>query len=148
VLSQLARFLHESTIQLDLAIMADSLSTPHHVVKTDASGKSISILDWEITVKTVPISNAGELDVAQAALVGLPLPEMTFGNNYLSLRNKKADWEYKFDTISALGGVRMGEARPGEPDVKVGYAKEWMQSRYGVTAYSAAQLETKTNALK
>jgi type 2A phosphatase activator TIP41 len=104
-------------------------SAPPHDVKISANEKTIKIFDWEIRATVLPISNAAELDSLQTSLSGLPLPEMTFGNNCLLLKHTKTGWEYRFDAESALKGVRMGEARPGEPDVKVGYSKAWMDSR-------------------
>lgn len=65
----------------------------------------------------------------QEELDGLPLPEMPFGNNSLVIQHKKLGWEYRFDTLEALRLVRLGELKPGDGGVKVGYAKEWLESR-------------------
>lgn len=54
---------------------------------------------------------------------------MTFGNNTLVLKEENSGWEYVFDAVGALRGVRLGEFEDGDGGVKVGYAKEWLKSR-------------------
>lgn len=55
---------------------------------------------------------------------------MPFGNNSIVVKHEASGWEYSFDALGALGGVKLGELGDGDGGVKVGYAKEWMQSRY------------------
>ncbi|KAG8988531.1 hypothetical protein FRB90_002693 [Tulasnella sp. 427] len=90
---------------------------------------SIEIQGWTIKSTSLPISNATEIDEMQEALHGLPIPEMPFGNNSIILRHGDSGWEYSLTALAALSGVKLGEPGPGDGGVKVGYAKEWMQSR-------------------
>ena len=103
---------------------------PDHKLLESPNSRTIEIGVWEITAKTNPISNATECDALQASLSGLPLPEMTFGNNSLELIHKPSGWSYSFTTKEALQGVRNGELLEGDGGVKVGYADAWLKSRY------------------
>lgn len=107
------------------------MSVPKHQLSESPNSRSIEINDWLITASTNPISNAGESDALQAEL-GIPLPEMTFGNNYLSLEHRRSGWNYAFCTGNALSGVKNGELGQGDGGVKVGYADAWLKSRYGI----------------
>ena len=108
--------------------MSAAVSIPQHKLSETPNSRSIDINDWFITASTNPISNAGESDVLQAAL-GIPLPEMTFGNNYLTLEHRTSGWKYAFCTGDALAGVTNGELGEGDGGVKVGYADAWLKSR-------------------
>ncbi|KAJ8506886.1 hypothetical protein ONZ45_g10662 [Pleurotus djamor] len=99
--------------------MAEAVAVPEHKLSESPNTRSIEIFDWFITASTNPISNAVELDALQASL-GIPLPEMTFGSNYLELEHRKSGWKYRFDAEHCLKGVRNGELQPGDGGVKVG----------------------------
>ncbi|PCH40823.1 type 2A phosphatase activator TIP41 [Wolfiporia cocos MD-104 SS10] len=109
--------------------MSAAVSVPHHTLKESPSSRTIEIYDWEITARTNPISNANELDALQSAVGGMPLPEMTFGNNSLELHHKPSGWKYSFNTEDALKGVKNGELEEGDGGVRVGYADAWLKSR-------------------
>ncbi|KAI0732782.1 type 2A phosphatase activator TIP41 [Fomitopsis betulina] len=111
--------------------MASAVPVPYHTLEESPNSRTIKIGDWEITARTNPISNAGELDTLQAAVGGFPLPEMTFGNNDLELVHKPTGWRYGFSTEDALKGVKNGELEPGDGGVKVGHADAWLKSRTG-----------------
>ncbi|ORY20915.1 TIP41-like family-domain-containing protein [Naematelia encephala] len=95
--------------------------------------KSIRIGDWSIESTKRPILNSDEIDMNEKSL-NLPLPEMTFGNNGLSVNyepHASSKLELKFDTIDALAGVAVGEGweeRVGG-GVKVSMAEAWGKSR-------------------
>lgn len=109
--------------------MDPSIVIPKHNLTETPNSKTIEINDWIITATTNPISNAQELDKLQRNLSGMPLPEMTFGNNSLELEHKRSGWKYHFCTEDALRGVKNGELAEGDGGVKVGYADAWLQSR-------------------
>ncbi|OSX59425.1 hypothetical protein POSPLADRAFT_1059611 [Postia placenta MAD-698-R-SB12] len=111
--------------------MSAAISVPHHTLKESPNSRAIEIGDWVITARTNPISNAGELDSLQANVGGIPLPEMTFGNNSLELKHNASGWQCLFDTEEALKGVKNGELAEGDGGVKVGYADAWLKSRTG-----------------
>lgn len=110
--------------------MSEAVAVPQHKLSESPNSRSIEIYDWLITASTNPISNAGECDALQASL-GIPLPEMTFGNNYLALEHQGSGWKYAFCTSDALADVKKGELQDGDGGVKVGYADAWLKSRYG-----------------
>lgn len=110
--------------------MSAATSLPHHTLGESPNTRSIEIGEWLITAQTNPISNAPECDALQASLSGMPLPEMTFGNNELELVHKASGWRYAFQTPDALRAVKFGELGEGDGGVKVGYADAWLNSRY------------------
>ncbi|KAK2466009.1 hypothetical protein APHAL10511_001650 [Amanita phalloides] len=99
-----------------------------HRILESPNSREIHVEDWVISASTNPISSAQDCDVLQA-LLGLPLPEMTFGSNYLTLHHHPTSWKYTFDIKGALGSVKKGELGPGDGGVKVGHADKWLQSR-------------------
>src|SRR5262245_43039956 len=105
------------------------VQVPEHKLSESPNTRGIEIYDWVITASTNPISNSTELDALQAYL-GLPLPEMTFGNNYLSLEHRPSGWKYSITAQRALKGVKNGPLEQGDGGVKVGYADAWLKSRY------------------
>ncbi|KAF8165638.1 type 2A phosphatase activator TIP41 [Crassisporium funariophilum] len=105
-----------------------SVAVPQHQLQESPNSRSIEIFDWLITASTNPISNAPQCDALQSAL-GIPLPEMTFGNNFLTLEHRPSGAKYSFTTPAALKGVKRGELGEGDGGVKVGYAEKWLQSR-------------------
>ncbi len=110
--------------------MSAAVSVPQHRLLESPNSRTIEIGPWTITSCTNPISNAGRCDALQAAIGGIPLPEMTFGNNSLELDHSESGWRYAFTTEEALKGVKNGELQEGDGGVKVRYAEAWLQSRY------------------
>ncbi|KAL0950233.1 hypothetical protein HGRIS_010219 [Hohenbuehelia grisea] len=108
--------------------MSAAMAVPEHKLSESPNSRSIEIYDWFITASTNPISNSAEIDALQTSL-GFPLPEMPFGNNFLTLEHKPSGWKYTFDTPNALKGVKAGELEDGDGGVKVGYADAWLKSR-------------------
>ncbi|GJE84572.1 type 2A phosphatase activator TIP41 [Phanerochaete sordida] len=111
--------------------MTSAVQLPEHKLLESPNSRTIEIGDWIITARTNPISNATELDALQASLQGMPLPEMTFGNNTLELEHKRSGWRYAFGTGEALRGVKNAELTDGDGGVKVGYSEAWLKSRTG-----------------
>ncbi|KAH9943208.1 type 2A phosphatase activator TIP41 [Epithele typhae] len=111
--------------------MATAVALPEHRLLESPNSRAIEIGCWTITSCTNPISNAGQCDALQAAIGGIPLPEMTFGSNSLELEHRESGWKYSFSTEEALRSVRNGELQEGDGAVKVGYADAWLRSRTG-----------------
>jgi type 2A phosphatase activator TIP41 len=109
--------------------MAAAVAIPEHTLSESPNSRSIDVEGWFITACANPISNAIETDELQAYL-GFPAPEMTFGNNYLSLEHRPSGWRYSFSTARALKEVKNGELEAGDGGVKVGHADAWLKSRY------------------
>jgi type 2A phosphatase activator TIP41 len=108
--------------------MASSNNLPEHQLLESPNSRTIEINGWSITACTNPIAGAGDAEALQAQL-GIPLPEMTFVHNVLSLEHRASGWRYAFRTPNALSGVRSGDLRDGDGGVKVGYAETWLKSR-------------------
>lgn len=108
--------------------MAAVVAWPEHQLHESSNTRGITINSWHITASTNPISNASQLDALHQSL-GFPLPEMTFGNNYLELEYKPGRWSYRISTPDLLSGVKNGELQDGDGGVKVGYADAWLKSR-------------------
>lgn len=109
-------------------IMSAAIAVPEHKLSESPNSRSIEIGDWFITASTNPISNAPDCDALQAML-GFPLPEMTFGSNFLTLEHRPSALKYSFTTGDALKAVKKGELQEGDGGVKVEYADKWLQSR-------------------
>jgi type 2A phosphatase activator TIP41 len=106
----------------------DLVSVPGHQLFESPNSRSIELGPWLITTSTNPISNAPECDALQVIL-GIPIPEMTFGRNLLKLEHRPSGWRYTFTTEGALKAVKVGELGEGDGGVKVGYADKWLKSR-------------------
>ncbi|KAH8830276.1 type 2A phosphatase activator TIP41 [Flagelloscypha sp. PMI_526] len=68
--------------------------------------------------------------------LGIPLPEMTFGDNVLVLHHEPSQFKYCFTTERSIAGVKNGELEDADGPVKVGYADAWLKSRVGENAAS------------
>ncbi|KAI0258487.1 type 2A phosphatase activator TIP41 [Gloeopeniophorella convolvens] len=110
--------------------MAAAVAVPEHKLLESPNSRSIEIFDWTVTAETRPISSATHCDVLQAEL-GIPLPEMTFGNNLLQVTHRPTGWSYAFRVEDALREVKNGPLGDGDGGVKVGYADAWLKSRTG-----------------
>lgn len=108
---------------------ATSSSVPPHQLSESPNSRSINVCGWTITATTRPIITASEADTLHKTL-GLPLPEIIFGNNSLELLHESTGWKYRFDTPEALKWVKNGELGDGDGGVKVDYAEKWLRSRY------------------
>lgn len=108
--------------------MAQAVALPHHTLTESPNSRGIEVFDWSIIACTNPISNAPECDAIHAS-VGIPLPEMTFGNNSLELIHKPSGWTLSFETDEALKEVKNGVLGDGDGGVKVGHADVWLRSR-------------------
>ena len=61
--------------------------------------------------------------------VDVPLPEICFGNNHLTVSHPALDFRYTFKGIDALQAVDATGEEPGSGFVKVAYAAEWAKTR-------------------
>lgn len=102
----------------------------------------------KLTLKAIcdPISAATRLDI--------PLPEITFGNNLVSLKRKgkqravdsdpEGDTNIVFNGLDALSHVDT----TGQDTIKVAYAKKWAQSRNLDNAGSGSNGEESTAVIE
>lgn len=88
--------------------------------------KVFSNAEWEIRTSRTPILSSAEIDSATEN-IGIPMPEMIFGNNYVHLIHKPTNWSIQFNTLPALELVDKTGERDGL--VQVAYSKAWQKSR-------------------
>lgn len=85
---------------------------------------SISVGSWDIYTTKSPILSSDEIDELQLKL-GLPIPEMIFGNNKVLIRNDERNWSISFNCVNALAKVD----NKGVNLLKVSYSNEWFSTR-------------------
>ena len=83
---------------------------------------------FQISTRKLPISKAGEID-AFTDRIGIPMPEMIFGDNVVSLKHTPTNWTFTFNTYDALDGVDKTDKHM----LKVAYARDWESTREGTT---------------
>lgn len=106
-------------------VQVEELSSPvpHSLCHTHAS-RSIVIAGWTITSTKLPISSSSEGDELSAQL-GIPVPEMTFGNNSINIVGPNG-WQCEFNTQEALDAVD----KTGSKGMKVSYSEQWNRTRH------------------
>lgn len=101
-----------------------SFSSPVvHTLTTTHSSRSITISGWTVTAIKLPICSSADCD-ALAAELDIPVPEMTFGNNSVSIEGPNG-WRYEFSTKQALDEVD----KTGSHGIKVAYSEQWNKTR-------------------
>ena len=91
---------------------------------TSAPPRSFSIEGFRVTTQKLPILKAGPIEEMTDKL-GIAVPEMIFGDNFIAIEHVPSRWGIKFDAFGALNRVD----KTGEKRLKVAYSKEWHQSR-------------------
>ncbi|EGS20415.1 uncharacterized protein CTHT_0022450 [Thermochaetoides thermophila DSM 1495] len=80
---------------------------------------------FTITTLKLPILKAGPID-AMSARLGIPIPEMIFGDNLVRITHLRTGWGITFRAESALDTV---DKTGAQGLLQVAYAKEWSRSR-------------------
>ncbi|KAK6071612.1 hypothetical protein SCUP515_07809 [Seiridium cupressi] len=79
---------------------------------------------FAISTRKLPISRAGPIDAMSESL-GIPIPEMIFGDNLVSVAHVPSGWSISFNAHDALDAVD----KTGEKMLQVSYARDWSASR-------------------
>ena len=87
-----------------------------------AAKESFETEGWRISAVKKPILTSSEVDDFESAL-GFHLPEMVFGNSFVSFQHISTGAEIRFDCKDALFGCKHAST------VQVASAKEW-SARY------------------
>ncbi|CAH0026824.1 unnamed protein product [Clonostachys rhizophaga] len=113
-------------------------TTTNHVTSTsepfpdpkelDAATKVHTQGAFQIEARKLPISKAGPIDELNEKL-GIPVPEMIFGDNLIKITHKPSNWSISFDAFGALNRVD----KEGKKLLKVSYAKDWERTREDTT---------------
>ncbi|KAK9899918.1 TIP41-domain-containing protein [Cystobasidium minutum MCA 4210] len=124
-----------------------------HEVWEEGPSRGIRIGQWEVETRKQAILNASEIEDA-ATRLDIPLPEITFGNNLVSLKRKgkqravdsdpEGDTNIVFNGLDALSHVDT----TGQDTIKVAYAKKWAQSRNLDNAGSGSNGEESTAVIE
>ncbi|KAF9166494.1 hypothetical protein BGX21_003831 [Mortierella sp. AD011] len=104
--------------------MSTLTSTTHRLIKEDQT-TGIAIHGWEVRSHKTSILSSKEIDAASADL-GIPIPEMIFGNNFLSIEHKSG-FKLEFKALPALAMV--DQSSKNSDLIKVSYAREWFDKR-------------------
>ncbi|TKA31302.1 hypothetical protein B0A50_02147 [Salinomyces thailandicus] len=94
----------------------------------DAGVKGITTQNgvWRVTTRKLPILKAEPIDKLSDEL-GIPIPEMIFGDNFVSISHVKTGWNLSFSAPEALDRVSKTE----EGMLQVAVADEWKKTREG-----------------
>lgn len=80
---------------------------------------------FKISARKLPISKSGPIDEMSKQL-GIPVPEMIFGDNMVSIEHLASGWRLEFNAYDALGQVDKTDKNM----LKVAYSQEWSSSRF------------------
>ncbi|GAO13242.1 uncharacterized protein UV8b_03657 [Ustilaginoidea virens] len=83
---------------------------------------------FTVSTRKLPISKAGAID-RLTEQIGIPVPEMIFGDNLVSVVHRPTGWSIEFNTPDALDAVD----KTGERMLKVAYARDWESTREAQT---------------
>lgn len=91
--------------------------------------------NFEISSRKLPISKSGPIDEMSARL-GIPVPEMIFGDNLVAVRHAPSGWAIEFAAEPALDAVD----KTGANMLQVAYAGEWSSSRERSSAHDIREV--------
>ena len=79
---------------------------------------------WKLTTRKLPILKAEPIDELHQK-IGIPIPEMIFGDNFVSVTHLPTGWTLEFNASDALDRVNKTE----EGMLQVAVAEEWKKER-------------------
>ncbi|KAK3697398.1 Tap42 interacting protein [Vermiconidia calcicola] len=79
---------------------------------------------WKVTSRKLPILKAGPIEELHER-IGIPIPEMIFGDNHVSISHVKSGWTITFHAEDAMDRVSKTE----EGMLQVAVAEEWKKQR-------------------
>ena len=79
---------------------------------------------WKVTTRKLPILKAEPIEELNQKL-GIPIPEMIFGDNFVSITHIPTQWTLRFNAGGALDRVSKTE----EGMLQVAVAEEWKKER-------------------
>lgn len=90
---------------------------------------------FTISSRKLPISKSGPIDDMSRRL-GIPVPEMIFGDNLVAVRHDPTGWAVAFTAEAALDAVD----KTGANMLQVAYAGEWSSSRERSSAHDIREV--------
>lgn len=103
-------------------------------VPSASAPRTYNIGGFQVATQKLPILKAGPIE-DMTTKIGIQIPEMIFGDNFVAIQHGPSGWGIKFDAFGALDDVD----KTGEKRLKVAYSREWHQSREG--AHDFKELE-------
>lgn len=79
---------------------------------------------WRVSTCKKPILKAGPIDAMNDKL-GIPVPEMIFGDNVVAIEHIPSGWAIDFNAFDALDRV----SKTADGMLQVAYSKEWQRDR-------------------
>lgn len=86
--------------------------------------QQISVGGFRISTQKLPILKADPIEEMTKKL-GIAVPEMIFGDNFVTIEHPPTGWGINFNAFDALDLVD----KTGQSMLQVAYSKEWQQSR-------------------
>ncbi|KAH6610354.1 hypothetical protein Trco_000374 [Trichoderma cornu-damae] len=83
---------------------------------------------FRISTRKLPISKSGAIDALEKKL-GIPVPEMIFGDNVVSITHTPSNWALRFSTADALDAVDKTDRNM----LRVAHARDWESTREEAT---------------
>ncbi|KAH7170497.1 TIP41-like family-domain-containing protein [Dactylonectria macrodidyma] len=106
-----------------------SMNAPSSTPQVLAAGTTThSQHNFRISTRKLPISKAGIIDDLTER-VGIPMPEMIFGDNLVAITHVPSGWSLAFTTPDALDAVDKTDRQM----LKVAYARDWESTRESTT---------------
>ncbi|KAK6953042.1 hypothetical protein Daesc_005340 [Daldinia eschscholtzii] len=99
---------------------------PDHIAQATTSHRQGPFV---ISTRKLPISKSGPIEAMERDL-GIPVPEMIFGDNLVSIRHAPSGWAIEFNARDALDAVDKTDRNM----LQVAYAKSWSASREQTSA--------------
>ncbi|KAI1413713.1 TIP41-domain-containing protein [Hypoxylon sp. FL1857] len=99
---------------------------PDHISQATTSHRQGNFV---ISSRKLPISKAGPIDAMEHSL-GIPVPEMIFGDNIVAIEHRPTGWKIEFNAYGALDAVDKTDKNM----LQVAYAKSWSASREQTSA--------------
>lgn len=83
---------------------------------------------FSISTRKLPISKSGAID-ALTEKIGIPIPEMIFGDNLVAITHTPTGWSLQFNAHDALDAVDKTDKNM----LRVAYARDWESTREATT---------------
>lgn len=118
----------------------------NHITSPDEPYPSPTALDqattthkqgrFAISSRKLPISKSAPIDAMSRRLGGIPIPEMIFGDNLVSVSHPPSGWSLSFTAEAALDRVD----KTGRDMLQVAHAGEWSSSREKSSAHDIREV--------
>ena len=79
---------------------------------------------WRVSTRKLPILKAEPIE-DMSKKIGIPIPEMIFGDNYVTIQHVQSGWAIEFNAYDALDCV----SKTSEGMLQVAVAEEWKRER-------------------